>query len=157
MAIAAGAKVDATDFGVTAWTPVFGSFTTGTGSTVQAWYTKVGNLVNCQFHLIFGTSPTSSATWTVDLPFTANVLGLQSAFGSWVFRDNSTVLHYAGTIAGFDGGGTQVCFSGALNTSTSLNSGRLGGTNIIGTSGTAPNFAVATGDTLSGQMTYRST
>jgi len=146
MAVAAGAKIDQSDFTVKSWTPTFNMTTLGTGNTLTGWYVNVGGLVTAQFHLIMGTGAAFSATCYVDLPFAANVPGLQSAFGSWVYRDQSAVTHYAGTVAGWDSGGTQVSFSGAWSTTTSIPNTRIGATGWV---------AAGVGDTFSAQITYR--
>lgn len=150
MAIAAGAKIDQGDFSIKTWTPTFNSMTLGTGYAVTGWYTNVGGLVTGAFYLVFGTSPAFTATGYMDLPVTANVTGLQMAFGSWVYRDVSAVTHYAGTLAGWDSGGAQAGFSGAWNATAALPHGRIGGTGVLGN-----NPAVAVGDILSAQFSYR--
>lgn len=152
MAILAGGKVDASEFAFKTWTPVFTGVTLGTASALFGWYTNVNGMVNAGFQLVFGTSPAFTSSVIVDLPVTANTITLQAAFGSWVLRDTSTTMHYAGTVAGWDAGGTQISFSGALNTTTNLPNGRLGSANIIGSSG-AP--GVSATDVLSAQITYR--
>jgi len=152
VAIAAGAKIDVNDFSIKTWTPSFTNVTLGSGNSLSGWYTNVGGLVSAGFYLVFGTSPAFTGSVILDLPVAANVPGLQHALGSWVLRDTSTVLHYSGTIAGWDSGGNQGSFSGAWNSTTLVPAGRLGSANVIGSTG-GP--AIASGDILSGQFNYR--
>jgi len=147
MAIAAGAKIDQSDFGFKSWTPSFSGLTLGSGNTVTGWYTNVGGLVNAHFHVLLGTGAAFTSSVVLDLPVASNASALQAAFGSWVYRDTSAVTHYAGTVAGWDAGGTQASFSGAWNSTSNMPTGRIGGTNVLVTPGS--------GDVFSSVMTYR--
>lgn len=146
MAIAAGAKIDVSDFAVHSWTPTFNSATLGSGYSLSGWYTNMGGLVNGAFYLVFGSSPSFASTIYVDLPVVANVPGLQHAFGSWVFRVSGTV-HYGGTVSGWDSGGAQMSFAGAWNGTAPSN--RVGQT--ASTSPAAP----VSGAVFSAQFAYR--
>lgn len=147
MAIAAGAKIDASDFGIKNWTPTWANVTTfGTGATSTYWYTQVGLVVNAGLTIVLGTSPAFAGAISFSLPVVADQISLQTAIGSWAFRDNSAVAHYTGTVGSFDGAGTAGSFSGAW--SGTVPNARVGqGTNLP--------FVPAVGDILSCTMTYR--
>lgn len=148
MVLAAGAKIDVGDFAVGTWTPTWSNVTTfGTGFTSTYWYSKVGLIVNAGFTIVLGTSPAFAGAISYTLPAQADTISLQTAIGSWVFRDNSATAHYAGTVATFDGAGTAGSLSGAW--SGTVPNARVGqSTNLP--------FAPAVGDILSATMTYKS-
>jgi hypothetical protein len=146
MAIAAGAKIDATDFGIKPWTPTLNMITPGSGYSLTGWYTNVSGVVNGAFYLVFGSSPAFTGTIFVDLPVTANVPGLQHAFGSWVFRVSGAV-HYSGTVSGWDSGGSQMSFAGAWSGSAP--------NHRVGQTTSASPAAPTSGGVLSAQFTYR--
>lgn len=91
------------------------SITLGTGGVITTNYMRpgTGNLVFFNGYITFGTSPAITATCHLTLPTTANVSAVQWCFGSWVFRDISAGDHYAGSLGGWDTGGTEISFSGS--------------------------------------------
>lgn len=131
-----------------AFTPSWQSATLGTGALNEGWYTALGDLVHWQVRLVFGTSPSITTTLGLTLPITAwtgSTPGFQQTFGSWLFRTGTTV-HYAGTVAGFDTGGTQATFSGAFSPTTSKPEARIS---------TGIPFTVGAGDILTAGGVYK--
>lgn len=143
--IQAGAKVDAGDFAFTSWTPSWVDLTLGSGGTQTGWYTNVNGLVNAQFYLVFGTSPSFGGAINFALPVPANVTGLAAALGSWVYRLSGT-SHYTGTVSGWDGGGVSGSLAGAWT--GSVPNGRVG-------TGTTTPTAPSSGNIISATLTYR--
>src|SRR3972149_5993785 len=97
--------------------------TIGSGGAITTNYCKAGrgDLVFFNGHIVFGTSPSFSTVITVTLPTNANTSDfdlidrVQWCAGSWVFRDNSAVYHYAGSLGVWNVSGTEVSFGGAWN------------------------------------------
>src|SRR3989304_6269304 len=95
----------------------------GSGGTITTNYCRPGrgDLVFFNGHIVFGTSPSFSTVITVTLPTNANTSDfdlidrVQWCAGSWVFRDNSAVYHYAGSLGVWNVSGTEVSFGGAWN------------------------------------------
>lgn len=56
-----------------AWTPTWTNLTLGNG-TVTAKYKKVGKMVHCRVHVLFGSSTSISGSVTFTLPVTAATL-----------------------------------------------------------------------------------
>ena len=144
--IKAGGYADAGEFALHDWTPVIGTGVTsmGVGTTATGWYQNLSGIVTAHFYVLFAGSPAFASTIALDLPVAADADGIQASFGSWVFRDNSAVQHYAGTLAVWSGGATSVSFSGAWD-GTAPRSRVTNGTP----------FTVAAGDILSGNLSYR--
>lgn len=139
----------------TSWTPAWvtsgssGGFTSVGGSgTNQGFYSRIGNLVHAEFRIELASGfATDSGTFTLTLPVPAYVWGgsvVQGAIGRWIARDDSSTLHWSGTIGLWDSGADEVSFGGSWD-------------------GTAPRSRVdsndpivwAAGDILSGVMDYR--
>jgi hypothetical protein len=97
---------------VTSFTPTWNNVTQGSGAVNTGWYTRIGGLVYGGARLAFGTAPSFSTTITMDLPITANVDGIQEAFGSWIMRDTSALFHYAGSCGAWESGGISMSFAG---------------------------------------------
>lgn len=101
--------------------PKLNNITLGTGGTKTGWYSEYpmadgGAFVQGGFYLLFGTSPSISATCYVSLPraaWTPYSGALQLSVGTWIFRDQTNPYHYAGSLGTWESAGTNVSFSGA--------------------------------------------
>lgn len=128
-----GQLIRASDaFALQTWTPTWGSVSLGSLPAVEAWYQQVGQMVMWQVFLEWGAGPSMSSTMTMTLPVTAYTgtgSGLQRTYGSWIFRTSGT-SHYAGTVGGFDSGGTQASFVGSWQAASAKPDQRVGVTSI---------------------------
>ena len=137
----------------TTYVPSLSNITLGSGGTSYGWYLSTplaGGQAKIEggFYLVFGTSPSITATCYVSLPRAVWAPAadlLQLTVGTWIFRDQSPTLHhFAGSLGTWNAAGTDVSFSGAWD-------------------GTAPQsrvttdkpFTVASTDVLSGEFSYR--
>src|SRR3989304_2598870 len=113
--------------------------TIGSGGTFTTNYCRPGrgDLVFFNGHIVFRTSPSFSTVITVTLPTNANTSDfalidrVQWCAGSWVFRDNSAVYHYAGSLGVWNVSGTEGGFGGAwdgTDTPPAGGAGRAGAT-----------------------------
>lgn len=139
--------------GYTSYVPTLSNITVGTGGATYGWYTVTPRFggedwIDGGFYLVFGTSPSISATCSISLPRAvwspASDL-LQLSVGTWIFRDQSPTLHhFSGALGTWNAAGTDVSMSGTWD-------------------GTAPQsrittdkpFTVASTDVLSGEFHYR--
>jgi hypothetical protein len=146
MVIKAGGYADAGEFAIHDWTPVFNAADLGSGATNDGWYTNRNGLVTAHLYVVFGTTPSFASTIYVDLPVAADVGGIQACVGSWVFRDQSTVKHHAGSMGIWNSAGTQSAFGGCYDSGTGISDSRIAN---------GKPFTVAAGDYLSAALTYR--
>ena len=145
MVVKAGGYADASDFAIFDWSPSFNGFTSlGVGTTVEGWYTNRAGLIDAGLYVVFAGSPVIASTIYVDLPVACDTFGIQECLGSWVFRDNGSTLHYAGSVGVWDAGGTQASFAGAWDATATRDRIKH----------TIP-FTVAATDILSARLSYR--
>lgn len=127
------------------WTVTWTNLTKGTGPTEEGWYMKRGRKVSAMHTLTMGTSPSWSGSVSFPLPVECITGTLDAAVGSWVFRDNSALDFFAGTVT-------------LLSSTTARLSGAWNGTapvDFLGQGGTSP-VALAVSDKVSVVLDYLS-
>lgn len=126
------------------WTPTWVNLTT-TSATITAKFKKIGRMVFCRVHVLFGASTSISGAVSVSLPLTAaahaGTIGVP--IGLCRFFDTSGSVTNEGTVLF---GSTTTAF---------LSVGNSAGTYVVATvlSSTVP-FTWATGDEITMQFCY---
>jgi hypothetical protein len=114
-----GAANKLDDYETGTFTPVIaGLTTTGTGTytTQQGAYTKVGNLVTVTCHLNWTAHTGTGLMLITGLPFTMN--SLVDIFSGSVYANNINAGTSATQLIAYVGGGTQISFRGFINNAT---------------------------------------
>lgn len=139
--------------GATGTVPSPVPFNPGTASSIEGWYSRIGDTVTWQCKIVIGTTGTSSIGTEVipSLPQNAQGSALGHTIGGWIFRDTSTLEAYSGNVGSFNAAGTHASLLGTWNGTAP---GKRLGTNV-GNSWTGNPFVMDVGDVLSMGGTYR--
>ncbi len=115
------------------FTPTWTNLTIGSGADNQGWYQQVGAMILWGVRVEFGTSPSYSATITLNAPVNAYTGGggsLAASVGSWNFRAATAgTTNYAGSVITNASDGSTFRFAGAWNGTNPANTVGLG-TNV---------------------------
>lgn len=144
----AGAKIKASDFaaifpnGADAWPTYVPTLTQGvtvTKTVTEAKHFKVARWVTAKFNLAMTSAGTAANAIVVGLPEPAATTG--GTIGSFTFLDTSTGQLYTGS---------------AILVSTTTVQFICEGTSLLGATGSNFALAVASGDQISGEVSYES-
>ena len=127
-----------------------GGFTSVGAGVSQGHYMRIGNFVHAEFRVELGAGfAVDTGTFLLMLPFTAYVWGgnvNNGVVGNWQARDTSATDHYGGPISIYQASSDRVAFAGAPPNAGGTSKNRVDSNDPI---------VWASGDILSGNMTYR--
>ncbi len=127
------------------FSPSWSNLTKGTGWTDEGWYLQIGRQVTIQYTITLGTSPSFASTLLMTLPVACITSTLDTAVGSWVYRDDSLTDWPCGTVVLTSA--STVRLAGAWNGTAPINT--------VGQTSSTP-ASPAVGDKISMCLSYLS-